>query len=46
MKLAMYVAADCDGGVNMDHVAFFDQKLSCFVAELTDLRLRNGSTGP
>lgn len=34
----MYISTYCDRCVDLDDVGFFDQQLTCFVANLADLR--------
>lgn len=41
----MYVAAYCDWGVDLDNVAFFDQELAGFVAEVADSGFGDGFAG-
>ena len=45
VELAVDIAAYRDGGVDGDDVAFLDEQFSRFVAELSHLRLGDGSTG-
>jgi hypothetical protein len=54
MELTVNVTADGDWGVDGDHIAFFDEQFSCFVAKLSHLgfgdrsaraQLRYGSAG-
>ena len=41
----MYVSAYCDRCVDLYDVGFFDQQLTCFVANLADLRFRDYLAG-
>jgi hypothetical protein len=43
--LAVDVTAYCDGGVDRDDIAFFDEQFSRFVAEFSDLGFGDWSTG-
>lgn len=45
MKLTVNVAAYCDGGIDRDDIALFDQQFSRLVAELSDLGFRDRATG-
>ncbi len=41
----MNVAAYCDGGVDGNDIAFFDEQFSRFVAELSDLGFGDRAAG-
>jgi hypothetical protein len=45
VELAVDVAADGDGCIDGDDVAFLDEEFACLVAEFTDLWFGNGATG-
>lgn len=45
MELPVYVAAYCDWSVDLDDVAFFNQQLARFVAEVTDGGFGDGFAG-
>ena len=45
MKLAVYVAAYCDWGIDLDDIALLDQQLAGFVAEVADGGFRDGLAG-
>lgn len=45
MELAVDVAADGDGGVDGNDIAFFDEQFPGFVAEFAHLRFGDGATG-
>ena len=46
MELTMNVAADGDGGVNLDDVAFFNEDLARLMAEVADSGFGNGLASP
>lgn len=43
MELAVNVTTDGDRRVDGNHIAFFDEQFSCFVAKLSDLGFGDGS---
>ena len=45
VELAVDVAAYCDGGVDGDDVAFFDEQFTGFVAEFADLGFGDRAAG-